>query len=49
MTQVLNKVSSIEEVNHLFFDGMTLMYGGFGGVGSPPTLIEAIKKKGSHS
>ncbi|MCA1027249.1 CoA transferase subunit A [Cytobacillus kochii] len=46
MKQALNKVSSIEEVDHLFFDGMTLMYGGFGGVGSPPTLIEAIKQKG---
>ncbi|WP_420491418.1 CoA transferase subunit A [Neobacillus drentensis] len=29
-----------------FHDGMTLMFGGFGGVGSPPTLIESILKKG---
>ncbi len=29
-----------------FHDGMTLMFGGFGGVGSPPTLIEGILNKG---
>jgi len=29
-----------------FHDGMTLMFGGFGGVGSPPTLIDCILKKG---
>lgn len=29
-----------------FHDGMTLMFGGFGGVGSPPTLIEGILEKG---
>ncbi len=29
-----------------FHDGMTLMFGGFGGVGSPPTLIDSILKKG---
>ncbi|MCM3724294.1 CoA transferase subunit A [Neobacillus cucumis] len=29
-----------------FHDGMTLMFGGFGGVGSPPTMIDGILKKG---
>lgn len=27
---------------HYFHDGMTLIVGGFGGVGNPPTLIQAI-------
>ncbi|MEH7251080.1 CoA transferase subunit A [Neobacillus niacini] len=30
----------------LFFNGMTLMFGGFGGVGTPPTLIDGILEKG---
>ncbi len=30
---------------HLFHDGMTLMVGGFGGVGNPPTLIKAILER----
>jgi acetate CoA/acetoacetate CoA-transferase alpha subunit len=29
-----------------FHDGMTLMFGGFGGVGSPPDLIDGILEKG---
>lgn len=29
-----------------FHDGMTVMFGGFGGVGSPPTLIDGILEKG---
>jgi len=29
-----------------FYEGMTLMFGGFGGVGSPPGLIDAILEKG---
>jgi acetate CoA/acetoacetate CoA-transferase alpha subunit len=29
-----------------FHDGMTLMFGGFGGVGSPPALIDGILEKG---
>lgn len=42
----MQKIVGIEEVLHLFKDGMTLMCGGFGGVGSPPTLINAIVEKG---
>ncbi|MGO4889692.1 CoA transferase subunit A [Anaerobacillus sp. MEB173] len=40
------KVCSIEQVVEKFNDGMTLMYGGFGGVGNPPTLIAALLNKG---
>ncbi|RIW28506.1 CoA transferase subunit A [Bacillus salacetis] len=36
------KVSSYDEVKEYFHNGMTLMFGGFGGVGSPPTLISRI-------
>ncbi|GAE24919.1 acetyl-CoA:acetoacetyl-CoA transferase [Halalkalibacter wakoensis JCM 9140] len=37
-----NKVKNIEEVISFIEDGCTLMFGGFGGVGSPPTLIKAL-------
>jgi len=40
------KITTIETVMDFFHDGMTLMFGGFGGVGSPPTLIDCILKKG---
>ncbi|MGM0845400.1 MAG: CoA transferase subunit A [Bacillota bacterium] len=36
------KVSNYEEIKGFFHNGMTLMYGGFGGVGSPPTLIKHL-------
>ncbi|TYS18830.1 CoA transferase subunit A [Rossellomorea vietnamensis] len=37
-----HKVSDYEEIKGYFRNGMTLMFGGFGGVGSPPTLIKHI-------
>jgi acetate CoA/acetoacetate CoA-transferase alpha subunit len=37
-----NKIVELEMVPHLFFDGMTLMFGGFGGVGTPPKLVDAL-------
>jgi acetate CoA/acetoacetate CoA-transferase alpha subunit len=42
----MQKIVEIEEVLHHFKDGMSLMCGGFGGVGSPPTLVNAILEKG---
>ncbi|MFD3450035.1 CoA transferase subunit A [Microbacteriaceae bacterium 4G12] len=36
------KIKTIEEVMPFFRDGMTLLYGGFGGIGTPPTLIQAM-------
>jgi len=33
---------ALEEID----SGMTLMYGGFGGVGTPPTLVDGILEKG---
>lgn len=41
------KISTIDEALINITDGITLMFGGFGGVGSPPTLINEILKKGT--
>lgn len=46
MKNDFGKISRLEVVSQYFFDGMTLMFGGFGGVGSPPTMIEEILRKG---
>lgn len=40
------KVATLEEALTYINDGCTLMYGGFGGVGTPPTLIHGILDKG---
>jgi acetate CoA/acetoacetate CoA-transferase alpha subunit len=40
------KITTLEGVMDYFHEGMTLMFGGFGGVGSPPTLIDGILAKG---
>ncbi|AMM94426.1 CoA transferase subunit A [Peribacillus simplex] len=41
-----NKIVTIEEALEHISDGCTLMYGGFGGVGTPPTLVQGILAKG---
>ncbi|MFE0503174.1 CoA transferase subunit A [Peribacillus butanolivorans] len=49
MKQVIskkNKIVTMEEALEYITDGCTLMYGGFGGVGTPPTLIQGILDKG---
>ncbi len=40
------KIRTLEEALQAITDGCTLMYGGFGGIGSPPTMIEGILQKG---
>ena len=40
------KITTLEEIMTYFRDGMTLMVGGFGGVGNPPTIIDSILQKG---
>ena len=35
-----DKVTDYDKVRSLFFDGMTLLFGGFGGVGTPPGLVD---------
>ncbi|WP_088010847.1 CoA transferase subunit A [Gottfriedia acidiceleris] len=39
------KIISIEEALLYFKDEMVLMFGGFGGIGNPPTLIKGILEK----
>ncbi|MBO0958300.1 CoA transferase subunit A [Neobacillus sp. MM2021_6] len=46
MDNLFGKITTIEAVMEFFHDGMTVMFGGFGGVGSPPTLIDGILEKG---
>ncbi|WHY75748.1 CoA transferase subunit A [Neobacillus sp. WH10] len=48
MENSFGKITTLEAVMEFFHDGMTLMFGGFGGVGSPPTLIDGILEKGVH-
>lgn len=42
----MSKVRTLEHVLKWITDGCTLMYGGFGGVGTPPTIVEGILEKG---
>jgi acetate CoA/acetoacetate CoA-transferase alpha subunit len=46
MENPFGKITTLERVLELFHEGMTLMFGGFGGVGSPPALIDGILEKG---
>ncbi|MGE7183933.1 CoA transferase subunit A [Peribacillus sp. NPDC006672] len=41
-----NKIVTMEEALEHISDGCTLMYGGFGGVGTPPSLVQGILAKG---
>ncbi len=41
----INKVTTLKEALTHINDGCTLMCGGFGGVGNPPTLIKGIIEK----
>lgn len=43
--RLINKIVPIEEAMGFIEDGCTLMFGGFGGVGNPPTLINEIIRK----
>ena len=46
MENPFGKITTLDKVMEFFHDGMTLMFGGFGGVGSPPTIIDGILEKG---
>lgn len=41
----MTKVISIEDAVAKIHSGSSLMYGGFGGIGNPPTIIQAILDK----
>ena len=45
MENPFGKIGTLEQAMEYFHDGMTLMFGGFGGVGSPPSLIDGILDK----
>lgn len=45
MENSFGKITDVDKVMHFFYDEMCLMVGGFGGVGNPPTLIDAIIEK----
>lgn len=40
------KIISINEALKYFLDDMVIMFGGFGGIGNPPSLIKGILDKG---
>jgi acetate CoA/acetoacetate CoA-transferase alpha subunit len=46
MENPFGKIATLEKVLEFFYDEMTLMFGGFGGVGTPPTIIDGILEKG---
>lgn len=46
MNNPFGKITSLQAVMECFHNGSTIMFGGFGGVGSPPTLIDGILEKG---
>jgi acetate CoA/acetoacetate CoA-transferase alpha subunit len=41
-----DKRTTIENVLDKIIDGSTLMFGGFGGIGTPPTIVKRIVEKG---
>ncbi|UXH44747.1 CoA transferase subunit A [Rossellomorea vietnamensis] len=41
-----NKLGHYEGIRHFFHDEMTMMFGGFGGVGSPPGMIKHLLEWG---
>ena len=49
MENPFGKITVLEKVLEFFYNGMTLMFGGFGGVGTPPSIIDGILEKGIHS
>ncbi|MEH7344525.1 CoA transferase subunit A [Bacillus sp. JJ1532] len=46
MDNSFKKIISIEAALEYFTDGITILFGGFGGIGSPPTIIDGILEKG---
>lgn len=42
MENLFGKVVSLNSLTSLFKDEMSIMYGGFGGIGTPPTIVDFI-------
>lgn len=47
MSKLLSKVTTMDAVRPLFTDGMRLLFGGFGGVGTPPGLVDCLIESGA--
>ena len=45
---IFDKVTDFAKVKSIFYDGMTLLFGGFGGVGTPPGLIDTLIESGAR-
>jgi len=43
---IFDKVTDYDFIKSQFFDGMTLLFGGFGGVGTPPGLVDCLIETG---
>ncbi|CAH0347353.1 CoA transferase subunit A [Bacillus sp. CECT 9360] len=41
-----HKICGFADIRHLFRDGMSIMFGGFGGIGTPPGLVNLILDSG---
>ncbi|MCM3704897.1 MULTISPECIES: CoA transferase subunit A [Cytobacillus] len=46
MENTFNKIIELDVAMKHFRDGMIIMFGGFGGIGTPPTLIDGILDNG---
>ena len=46
ITNTYNKIASLNDALSRINDGCTLMFGGFGGIGTPPTLVDGLLSKG---
>jgi len=44
----VSKVTTLEEIGHLFRDGMTIMVGGFMGTGAPEALVKILIDRNIH-
>ncbi|MFZ3588742.1 3-oxoacid CoA-transferase subunit A [Bacillus sp. DJP31] len=42
----MDKMTTIENVLKYIHDGSTIMFGGFGGIGTPPTIVQKILEMG---
>ncbi|MBX9972683.1 CoA transferase subunit A [Cytobacillus firmus] len=46
MENTFNKIIELDDAMKHFRDGMIIMFGGFGGIGTPPALIDGILDNG---
>ncbi|KAF0826105.1 CoA transferase subunit A [Cytobacillus firmus] len=46
MENTFNKIIELDDAMKHFRDGMIIMFGGFGGIGTPPSLIDGILDNG---